>query len=50
MKLNATNLKRHIHAYDVVKLKNTKTISDVSNFFIKKHTTDQLNDLPKEGK
>jgi len=36
MKLNDTIWKIHILACDVVKLINTKTISDVSNLFIKK--------------
>jgi len=45
MKLNDTKWKRHILACDLVKLKNTK--SDVSNFFIKKRTIDQLNDFSK---
>lgn len=47
LKLNETNWQRHLTFCNVAKLKKSKTVVDVSNFFKKKRT---INEISEKGK
>lgn len=49
LKLNETNLKRHVTFCSVSKLKKSNIVNDVSSFFIKKREIDEVQDFPKKG-